>query len=60
VARVRYRIYDKFKYIEDKFNLKGCTGCGRCINVCPASINVVDIINKLADSSLCEQDSGGE
>lgn len=60
VARVRYRIYDKFKYIEDKFNLKGCTGCGRCINVCPASINVLDIINKLADSSLCEQGSGGE
>lgn len=51
-ARVRYRIYDKFKYIEDRFVMKGCTGCGRCVNVCPASINVVDIINKLADSSL--------
>ena len=47
--RVRYRIYDKFKYIEDRFGYKGCSGCGRCIDVCPASIHVVDIINKLAD-----------
>jgi len=46
--RVRYRIYDKFKYIEDKFHFKGCSGCGRCIDVCPASINVVQIINELA------------
>lgn len=47
--RVRYRIYDKFKYIEDKFHFKGCSGCGRCIDVCPASINVVKIINDLTE-----------
>jgi NAD(P)H-flavin reductase/formate hydrogenlyase subunit 6/NADH:ubiquinone oxidoreductase subunit I len=53
ISRVRYRLYDKFKYIEEKFNMKGCSGCGRCINVCPASINVVSIINKLgANDSL--------
>lgn len=51
-ARVKYRIYDKFKYIEDKFKYKGCTGCGRCTNVCPASIDVVNIINRLAEDSL--------
>lgn len=49
ISRVRYRIYDKFKYIEEKFWFKGCSGCGRCIEVCPASINVVKIINQLAD-----------
>jgi NAD(P)H-flavin reductase/formate hydrogenlyase subunit 6/NADH:ubiquinone oxidoreductase subunit I len=48
-ARVRYRIYDKLKYIEEKFGMKGCTGCGRCINVCPASINMVNIVNRFAD-----------
>ena len=51
ISRVRYRIYDKFKYIKEKFNMIGCTGCGRCINVCPASINVVDIINKLGETN---------
>lgn len=51
ISRVRYRLYDKFKYIEEKFDMKGCSGCGRCINVCPASINVVNVINKLGESN---------
>ena len=51
ISRVRYRLYDKFKYIEEKFKMKGCSGCGRCINVCPASINVVSVINKLGEQS---------
>jgi NAD(P)H-flavin reductase len=46
--RVRYRIYDKFKYIEERYGMKGCIGCGRCINTCPASINIADIINRLS------------
>lgn len=49
VSRVRYRIFDKFKYIEEKFGFKGCTGCGRCIGVCPVSINVVKISNYLTE-----------
>ncbi|MGV8981421.1 4Fe-4S dicluster domain-containing protein [Clostridium sp.] len=51
ISRVRYRLYDKFKYIEENFKMKGCSGCGRCINVCPASINVVNVINKLGEKS---------
>jgi NAD(P)H-flavin reductase/heterodisulfide reductase subunit C len=50
-SRVRYRLLDKFKYIEEKFNMKGCSGCGRCITVCPASINVVNVINNLGDNN---------
>lgn len=50
-ARVRYRFFDKFKYIEDKFDMKGCTGCGRCIGVCPAGINVVNVINDLVEKN---------
>jgi NAD(P)H-flavin reductase/formate hydrogenlyase subunit 6/NADH:ubiquinone oxidoreductase subunit I len=49
VSRVKYRIYDKLKYIEDNFGTKGCTGCGRCLNVCPAKINIDIIVNKLAE-----------
>lgn len=47
VARVRYRIYDKLKYIEERFNYKGCTGCGRCITACPVFINIVEIASQL-------------
>lgn len=47
VSRVRYRVYDKFKYIEERFKMKGCTGCGRCIDVCPAGIDVIEVLSKL-------------
>jgi NAD(P)H-flavin reductase/ferredoxin len=49
ISRVRYRLFDKFKYIEEKFSMKGCSGCGRCIAVCPAAINVVSVINELGE-----------
>lgn len=48
-SRIRYRIYDKLKYIEQKFGMKGCTGCARCIDTCPACIDFVKVINKFAD-----------
>jgi NAD(P)H-flavin reductase/heterodisulfide reductase subunit C len=57
VSRVKYRIYDKLKYIEENFSMKGCTGCGRCINVCPANINIVSIINKLAEKYNVNENS---
>ncbi len=46
-AAVRYRLYDKLVYIEKRFGRKGCTGCGRCIAVCPASINMVHVAEQL-------------
>lgn len=49
VSRVRYRIYDKMKYIDERFNLKGCVGCGRCIDACPAYIDIVEIMEKLGE-----------
>ena len=45
-AAVRHRIMDKLVYIQDRFGKKGCVGCGRCIDVCPAGID----IRKIADT----------
>ncbi|MEN1759589.1 4Fe-4S dicluster domain-containing protein [Anoxynatronum sibiricum] len=47
VSRVRYRIYDKLKYIEERFGYKGCSGCGRCTDVCPTYISIIDIIHAM-------------
>lgn len=47
VSRVRYRIYDKLKYIEERFGYKGCSGCGRCTDVCPTYISIIDIIGSI-------------
>jgi NAD(P)H-flavin reductase/formate hydrogenlyase subunit 6/NADH:ubiquinone oxidoreductase subunit I len=49
VSRVRYRVYDKMKYIEERFDFKGCTGCGRCIDACPSFISIVDIVGRLQE-----------
>ncbi len=46
-SMVRYRIYDKLHYIEERFGMKGCTGCGRCSATCPAAINMASIADKL-------------
>lgn len=51
VSRVRYRIYDKLAYIEERFGYKGCTGCGRCITACPVDIDIVSIMNQLDSNS---------
>lgn len=47
-AAVRYRIYDKFKYIRERFGQAGCTGCGRCTACCPAGIDMVGLVNGFA------------
>lgn len=50
-AAVRYRIYDKLKYIRERFGQAGCTGCGRCTACCPAGIDMVSLVNGLADET---------
>ena len=47
ISRVRYRIYDKLKYIEERFGFKGCSGCGRCTDVCPTYISIIDIMGAM-------------
>jgi NAD(P)H-flavin reductase/ferredoxin len=55
ISRVRYRIYDKLKYIEERFEHKGCTGCGRCITTCAVDINIVNIMNRLSEKYKSEE-----
>ncbi len=45
--RFKHRIYHKLKYYRDRHGRNMCVGCGRCITVCPAGIDFVDIVNKI-------------
>lgn len=47
--RLRNRIYHKFKYYPDLYDMYGCIGCGRCIRYCPVNIDIIDIINELKE-----------
>jgi len=42
--RYRNRIMHKFKYYGDKFDQTLCTGCGRCIRICPVGIDIAAIV----------------
>lgn len=47
--RLRNRIYHKFKYYPNLYDMFGCIGCGRCIKYCPVNIDIIDIVNGIKD-----------
>jgi sulfhydrogenase subunit beta (sulfur reductase) len=45
--RLRNRIFCKFYYYPEQYGLGdsiACTGCGRCIDVCPAGVDITEIV----------------
>lgn len=47
--RWRQKIYDKFVYLPAAYGgLLGCTGCGRCLDLCQGNINIVQVLEKVS------------
>ena len=51
-ARWRQRVMHKFSYIPQRFNMLGCTGCGRCTRLCPAGMTVAETCERI--DALCQ------
>ncbi|MDR2142261.1 MAG: 4Fe-4S dicluster domain-containing protein [Deltaproteobacteria bacterium] len=52
VERVRQRFMHKLKYIPIKQDgVRGCTGCGRCVVMCPANIDIRSVAATMAQAS---------
>jgi sulfhydrogenase subunit beta (sulfur reductase) len=47
--RLKQRYRCKLKTFLDKFGRYACVGCGRCIEVCLAKINIADNINSIKE-----------
>ena len=45
--RLRNRYIKKFNFYPDNINLNACTGCGRCVETCPAKIDIRRILKNL-------------
>ena len=55
IERCRNRILHKFCYYPKNYNLLGCTGCGRCVNLCPVNLDIRGIIRKISKIKEEEQ-----
>jgi ferredoxin len=49
--RLRNRFYCKFDYYPEQYGPVACTGCGRCIDVCPVNIDITEVLQQMAEVS---------
>jgi len=49
-SRWRQRLSHKFRYYPEKFGRILCTGCGRCIRLCPGGMDLLADLQELARS----------
>jgi len=50
--RMRQRVLHKFSYFNDNQGIISCTGCGRCVEVCPVNLDIRDILKRLSEYIL--------
>ncbi len=47
--RWRQRIYHKFSYYPDRYQMLGCVGCGKCTRACPVDMNLREHLTEAAE-----------
>ncbi len=57
IERCRNRILHKFSYYPLNYDIIGCVGCGRCIQVCPVNNDLRTIINKINNIKPKEEEN---
>ena len=50
--RVRQRFMHKYNYFMDNYQQHLCTGCGRCVQVCPVNLDVREMIKSVLDYKI--------
>lgn len=50
--RFRQRFLHKLQYFNERYNANLCIGCGRCVIMCPNSVNILEVITKLKEVRL--------
>jgi sulfhydrogenase subunit beta (sulfur reductase) len=46
-SRVKFRFYHKQRGFVAEYGRPSCVGCGRCVAVCPANINIITVIETI-------------
>jgi ferredoxin len=47
--RLRNRFMCKFYYYAEQYGPLACTGCGRCIEMCPVNIDITEVLSDLSE-----------
>lgn len=50
--RFRQRFLHKLQFFKERYGTPLCTGCGRCMIVCPTDINIVRIIEAVKEAEI--------
>jgi ferredoxin len=50
--RTRNRVNHKYSYFVKNFGKIACVGCGRCINLCPVNIDILDILSQVVKEAI--------
>lgn len=59
LPRSRQRLLHKFKYQGEQFGVVGCTGCGRCVELCPVNVDIRDILVRTCSECRVEAPAEG-
>ena len=51
-SRLKQRIYHKLVYSVDQIGIISCVGCGRCIEVCTADIDIRELLQKIVREGI--------
>jgi sulfhydrogenase subunit beta (sulfur reductase) len=46
-SRIKFRFYHKQRGFVAEYGRPSCVGCGRCIEVCPVGIDIIEVIERL-------------
>lgn len=54
--RVRQKVCHKYEFYPMNFDVTACTGCGRCIRLCPVNWDITQILSSLPASATSRSD----
>lgn len=54
--RVRQKVCHKYQFYPMNFDVTACTGCGRCIRLCPVNWDITQILSSLPTSIVSRGD----
>ena len=52
VPRSRQRLMHKFMYQHQQFGVVGCTGCGRCVELCPVNVDIREALTRTCSREI--------